>query len=407
MGAKPGIILRTAAALAVLVFCLFSGTFRYHGILKDNFAAFDLQCLTQFQWVFIGVACIWFWGLVMLMFEWRDLWLCGFFLIAVLVRAANRETLTSDASAAILLIAVAVGKGIRHFEHRARAVAYLLALLAFGCCCHVNQVNFHYHGPRWVGPWDSPNIYGMLMSAGLLLTVGLLARKQKEKESIGPSLFAPLFITALAMAVGLLFSYSRGSWIGTVIGLLYLTKGSAKFRWRFVFAAVAVIAAVVLLLWNATSPSSSWYVKRMDLGRPSAQHRLAAWKAGFEIMWDHPLGVGWNKVIDTYQHNYLPPEGGAAAITTNDYLMLGAQLGLPALLCFLAYISISLKTETQDSTQIACRAAAIAMLVIFWFDDGLFELPTAAVFWITLELGTSNLILKKPGLQKSDVRTNR
>src|ERR1019366_421744 len=33
----------------------------------------------------------------------------------------------------------------------------------------------------------------------------------------------------------------------------------------------------------------------------------------------------------------------------------------------------------------ACRAGALTMLVAFWFDGGLFDLPTAAVFWILLE----------------------
>jgi hypothetical protein len=31
------------------------------------------------------------------------------------------------------------------------------------------------------------------------------------------------------------------------------------------------------------------------------------------------------------------------------------------------------------------------LLVAFWFDGGLFELATASVFWILLELGTFDL----------------
>jgi hypothetical protein len=27
--------------------------------------------------------------------------------------------------------------------------------------------------------------------------------------------------------------------------------------------------------------------------------------------------------------------------------------------------------------------------VVFWFDGGLFKLPTAALFWVLLELGTA------------------
>ncbi len=44
--------------------------------------------------------------------------------------------------------------------------------------------------------------------------------------------------------------------------------------------------------------------------------------------------------------------------------------------------------RTLDSTKVACRAGALAMLVAFWFDGGLFKLATAAVLWILLELGS-------------------
>jgi hypothetical protein len=34
-------------------------------------------------------------------------------------------------------------------------------------------------------------------------------------------------------------------------------------------------------------------------------------------------------------------------------------------------------------------------VVAFWFDGGLFDLPTAALFWVLLELGTSDLLANK------------
>jgi O-antigen ligase len=202
------------------------------------------------------------------------------------------------------------------------------------------------------------------------------------------------------MGVGLLFSYSRGAWVGTAVGLLYLAKAHGKFKWRFVLTGVFVVAAVVFCFWNSTSDTGPWYLKRMDLSRPSAQHRVAAWSGAIQLMRDHPFGVGWNKAVGTYEKNYSPPEGGAAAITTNDYLMLGTQLGIPGLICFVAYVALCLgapasrrqvgsKAEPAGETPALpaiCRAGALAMLVAFWFDGGLFTLVTASVFWILLEL---------------------
>ena len=61
------------------------------------------------------------------------------------------------------------------------------------------------------------------------------------------------------------------------------------------------------------------------------------------MMRDHPLGVGWNNAVGVYDKNYSPPEGGAAALTMNSYLMLGTELGLPGLLCFVAYVALCLR----------------------------------------------------------------
>jgi hypothetical protein len=95
----------------------------------------------------------------------------------------------------------------------------------------------------------------------------------------------------------------------------------------------------------------------------------------------------------------LPPkviEG--SAIEMNDYLMLAATLGIPALACFGIYLWCTLSQNHASSGQlftfskldwlgVTCRAGAIVLLVGFWFDGGLFKLATTSTFWILLELG--------------------
>ena len=147
------------------------------------------------------------------------------------------------------------------------------------------------------------------------------------------------------------------------------------------------------------------YLKCMDSNRPLAQHRVSAWRGAVQMMRDHPLGVGWNNAVSTYEKKYSPPEDGASALTMNSYLMLGTELGLPGLLCFVGYVGLALKQKSEVRSQksesleqignrkseignqMACRAGALALLVAFWFDGGLFTLATASVFWILLELG--------------------
>ena len=96
--------------------------------------------------------------------------------------------------------------------------------------------------------------------------------------------------------------------------------------------------------------------------------------------------------LSTYDDHYQPPKYGGGAIATNDYLMLGTQLGVPALICFVVYIILCLRQlgikNAESGMKTACRAGAAAMATEFWFDDGLFQLATAAVFWTLLELGS-------------------
>ena len=181
--------------------------------------------------------------------------------------------------------------------------------------------------------------------------------------------------------------------MGAAGGALYLAKTYGKFRWRIVLPGIFIMTTAICFFCKATTDPTPWYLKRMDFSRPSAQHRVAAWRAGVEIMRDHPWGVGWDKAVDIYKKDYSPPEDGATAITTNDYLMLGTQLGLPALICFVACIALCFKSgppanETHRCI-LACRAGVLTLLVAFWFDGGLFKFSTACIFWILLELAFS------------------
>jgi O-antigen ligase len=349
----------------------------------------------EIQWVLFACIAIWCAFFATFTFELKDISLVCLLIIAVFMYASSFLTASKTTSAIVLLAGATLGKEVRFLwsrQHQCFFIWGLILMLATASWCHIDLVDAPYHGPRWMGLWNNPNTYGMLMSAGLLLAVGLLVEKQDAEDRRQKWLSVILFIAAAMMIVGLFFSYCRGAWLGAIVGLLYLAKAHGKFKWRFVLMGIFVVAAVVYFFWSSTPDTAPWYLKRMDFGRASAQHRVAAWKAGFEIMRDNPLGVGWNKAVEIYERHYSPPQNGASAIITNDYLMLGTELGVPSLLCFIAYIYLKFKPKAADSLQVACRAGALVLLMAFWFDGGLFELPTAALFWILLELGTSDSV---------------
>jgi hypothetical protein len=391
--------IRVALALAIVAFSLFEFLLQRQSCVISEYVSVFLSL----QWILLVCLAVWCGVFLFLTFSLNDLPLIGLLLIAIttyFVGIAAR----SATDAYVLLAGVTLGKGARLLLKGESTfvplwrdksaienfLVGLVGLLAFSSWWHLHMSGNFYLGPRWMGLWDNPNDYGMLMGAGLTLAIGLLAGRQKEELIMKKMVSLILFISAGMTMVGLLFSYSRGAWLGTAVGLLYLATAYGKFKWRWVLLGTLVVASAVCFFWHSTADTDQWYVKRLDLSRASAQHRVAAWYGAVQMMRDHPMGVGWNNAVGVYEKNYSPPEGGAVAIVTNDYLMLGTQLGLPGLFCFVGIIWNGFRKRADNGIQMACRAGALALLVAFWFDGGLFELATASVFWILLELGTSH-----------------
>ena len=475
-------LIKTAIVTLLLAFvavCLFGYVLNNQsGIFREFQSA-----LLSLQWMLLVCLAVWCGTFIFLTFGLKDLPLIGLLLIAIAAFFIGYALSLQPTDAVILLAGVTLGRGARfllneegrmkneecesilEIVNRKSAIVNFLVglagLLAFSSWWHLAATG-SYHGPRWMGLWDNPNIYGMLMGAGVVLAIGLLTAKNAENaekisntpeplskphssrgdEAQTEDILEPpyvgckenfnsfprsflrslrsfaviqcvfLFVAAGMMAVGLFFSYSRGAWLGTAVGLLYLAWAYGKFKWRFVLPGILVVAAVVCFFWHSTADTDQWYLKRLDVSRPSAQHRVSAWRGAVQMMWDHPLGVGWNNAIGVYGKDYSPPEGGAAALTMNSYLMLGTELGLPGLLCFVAYVGLcfrksprpliptfspegekeSVRSGEGEGLRAACLAGALVFVVAFWFDGGLFKLPTAAVFWILLELGAARKV---------------
>ena len=348
----------------------------------------------------------------------------------------------------------------------------------------------YYNHTRWIGPWDNPNLFGLLMGTGLALAVGsavfsfqssVFSQAHKRKQGWKMFYTSLCLVAVMLMGRGLLHSYSRGAWLATVVGLGYLvwfwiwrlgnTDAKAESRkqkaemehltpaspstiaysqqpttglrppspvpaskgkpsgsgggviilfvsWlkrNWLTLALIVVAMGAICFWHLRQ--TDWHPARRAISAVnpvdfSWRNRVTAWEGDLQMMAEHPwLGDGWNQPEPLYEHFYLPPKlTESAAIEMNDYLMLGATLGIPALFCFGMYLWLALGGKAESGThlirpaatfspsnaekgsldwlQTTCRAGAIVLLVGFWFDGGLFKLPTAATFWILLELGS-------------------
>ncbi len=412
-----GVLLLLAYALCLFQVVLHHQSAFFRRLEDDLLSAQDFlpYCL---------LAC--FGALLLLSFRKTDILLIAFLLLVSVAQFAAVPPWGSEV--VVLIAAVTLGKGVMILR-RSEAGAFFVALalmLAFASWWHLKIPANFYTGPRWMGLWNNPNDYGLLMGVGVLLALGLLAEWKRQDGGMRIPLAAILLTAAVMMLAGLVASFSRGAWLGTAFGLVYLAGPHVKVKWWHVTAAVVVAAAVAWCCWGAAD-SAPWLVKRLDLSRGSVTHRLSAWRAGLQMMLDHPLGVGQDNVLRTYRENYSPPSAPDAerAIVTNDYLMIGTQWGWPTLACFVSYLilcyrpcrqrvliphaegmkfakyaegspSSTTTTDTRkgktfhtDPLGSTCRAGALVLLVGFWFDAGLFKLPIASTFWVLLGLGAT------------------
>jgi O-antigen ligase len=324
----------------------------------------------------------------------------------------------------------------------------LFLVLFFASVCHQGDGMFKYGlEVRRSGPWENPNIYGVLMGVGFIMAAGwvvlplksyVLGYRLKHFISIlqcGEILRSICLVGAgMLFANALLSSYSRGASIGAGCGLVYLFWQAVQslktqihnpetedhglqfkvysFIYNSVIRRIGIKFSIYLIILVSITTACFWQIQGGDLsvvGRAvsivnrndfSWRNRVDAWVGALQIISEQPwVGRGWENAEPLYENYYLPSKlDDGLAIEMNDYLMLGATLGIPALFCFGMYLWLSLtkKLETRNQNpklaevewlQITCRAGAIVLLVGFWFDGGLFKLATGSTFWILLELG--------------------
>lgn len=301
---------------------------------------------------------------------------------------------------------------------------------------------------------------GLTLATGLLVSSSRFQVSGRGDAACGfMSSFTRHLSRALWLAAaglcsfGLLKSYSRGAWLGTAVGLGFLfwkwinretrelhekepsivadNPGRPQLSrgWRISrlvdhvclnwFPVLIILgSSFVICFWQFRHTESPLLRRVFSVGNVndfSWRNRVAAWEGAGRMMLARPVaGFGWGQAEEAYREKYHAARlEETAAIQLNDYLMLGISAGVPALGCLVLYLALALKAavrgfqhraqtlspvEAATGRKLSATAAAGAsvLLVGFWFDGGLFKLPTCAVFWVLLELARASLPARCP-----------
>ena len=172
---------------------------------------------------------------------------------------------------------------------------------------------------RAAGGFEDPNVFGPFLIFPFVVLMRRALTRPLRSAIVNGLLAAFLFI-------GIFLSFSRGAWGAALIaavlvaGALFLTERSSKARARYVGLAVAGMVTLGALLIVALSipQVSSLFAERAQIVQEYDGGRLGRFDRhllGFNLMLDHPLGIGalefgkeygedehdiWLKTLTTY-----------------------------------------------------------------------------------------------------------
>jgi len=214
-----------------------------------------------------------------------------------------------------------------------------------------------------------------------------------------PSLSAFGYLIPMAIAFrGIMVTFSRGGYLSFAVGAYAISF----FRSRLLFILV-ILCSIVMFLNPHFLPAGIRYRMNMtfedqvmgdaDLEQSleaSASRRIVIWKTALIMIKDKPwLGFGYG-TFPTVVGSYNPELGPIDA--HNSYIIIAAEMGVPALLAFLLIIGIFLKEtwwlfrRTKDkffkSTALGMLGGTAGLLAVNMFGSRLNTLEISGYFWI-------------------------
>jgi O-antigen ligase len=211
-------------------------------------------------------------------------------------------------------------------------------LFAAGAACALGLVALFVSVPgqelivgegRIVALFKDPNVFGAFVVPVVLILL---------EEILRPRLFAMRRVLKglllLVLALGVLFSYSRGAWANLVVGVVVLLTVLALRRGggRRVLPALSLVLVAGLLLAGAVTVTGSadFLVERAQLQSYDAD-RIGAWVAGLEPAQRYPFGVGPGQFEQT-----------ASISAHSTYVRAIAEQGLPGFITIAALMTFTL-----------------------------------------------------------------
>jgi putative inorganic carbon (HCO3(-)) transporter len=252
--------------------------------------------------------------------------------------------------------------------------------------------------PRATGTFHNPNIFASFLMSSVLPVFAVLLNHPMGKAK------RLLFLVSIAISMGgVLASFSRSSWVATIIGIMVILILSRKLRYFFIL----IFASILLILGlKEFVPFAEYIFERFvsiftlfsefgSIGRTSSTTRIFLMLASFDMFADNPLlGIGWRAFPHVFA-NYAPPGYPFWSHVNEPHTVLTMILGELGLVGFIAFVwfigrvlFLSLKNliVMQDSYLRAVFIGLIATFIAFQVNQSFNGELANNMFWFSIGL---------------------
>jgi O-antigen ligase len=255
---------------------------------------------------------------------------------------------------------------------------------------------------RATGLAFNPNVQGMLdvVTTDVLIGIGL------EHPHSRPTKLLVTIGMAVSL-ISLIMSASRGGLLGLVVSSALWAAWSLRTkRWNYLSILMGCVVCLVLLgmvVWVLPSSYTATRIASLFSGNDiGVAGRLMAWRYGWHLFLDHPLGVGAGN-IGLVGANYVtsPLVLPSFAGTDNQYWDMALEAGLPGLALLITLLVLMGKLSSRgwpSGTSKASIACLVSTVVVGATGYTLFNpIVSMFVFYCCGLAGLPNSMVRRRG----------
>ena len=244
---------------------------------------------------------------------------------------------------------------------------------------------------RVIGTFDNPNVFGEFLIIVLPIAIALFATRKGFVKYMS-------LCSAIAMGAALIFTYSRGAWLGFALAIVVFLV-----LYDEIWAKIGVVGLAVSPFLVQFVPTS--ILNRVtsigNVADTSTSYRVSIWQGTLRMLgdfWPSGIGSGSAAFLSVYPA-YALSGASYAQHAHNLYFQIASELGIVGIAVFLCVVLYFFKMTLNTYRNInmwEIRSLAIAVaagiggyLIQSLTDYTWYNYRITLLFWMVLGLATS------------------